>query len=136
MGSGGGNRSSGISFSKPRPSKQPGRGAGAGGEAGSGKGGTGSISDTCDLAFETDLAGVIGTVTSALEAGTSLQVAIVQQKGFPTVVCRTSAGEIAGALANVEDLAQLISCIQRGNRYTATVRDSGPTYCTVFVVRD
>lgn len=136
MGSGGGSRSSGSS-SRARPSRQPhgrpGRTSGSGG--GGGSGGESGGSDQCDLAFETDLAAVNTSVTGNLEVGDSLSVGLLEQQGFPTVVCRTNSGELVGSLANVEDLAQLIACIQQGNRYAATIRDLGSTYCTVFVER-
>ena len=139
MGSGGGSRSSGTTFSKPRPSKQPagppGRGSGGGGAGGGGGGSGGGGQDQCDLTFETDLAAVNSTAADKLSVGDELSVVLVDQQGFPTVVCRTSSGELVGSLANVEDLALLIGCIQGGNHYNAIVRDVGSTYCTVFVER-
>jgi hypothetical protein len=133
MGSGGGSRSSGITFSKPRPSKQPKGSSGGGGSGAGGGGGGGGEGGSCDLNFEVDLAGVNGSIAGSLEIGAELNVAIVQQNNFPTVVCRTSVQEVVGSLANVEDLAELIACMQAGHTYAATVRDVGPTYCSVFI---
>lgn len=109
------------------------RGSGSGGASGGAGGGGGS--DECDLAFETDLAAVNAQVTGGLSPGDELSVVLVEQHGFPSVACRTDSGEVVGSLANVEDLAQLIGCMQQGNVYIATIRDVGPTYCTVFVER-
>jgi hypothetical protein len=130
MGSGGGSRGSGPTVGRPRTSRQPKGRPGSGGGGGSFEGGS-----DCDLSFETDLAGVNSAVAGGLGVGDILSVALVEQHGFPTVVCRTSSGQIVGSLANVEDLAQLISCMQQGHSYTATIRDVGATHCTVYVER-
>ena len=134
MGSGGGGGSTGITFKKPRPCKQPGRpkGGGGGGSGGGGDSGPGG-GDACYLTFETDLAAVDPGVASTLVTGASLSVSIVTQGNYQTVVCLTNDGQRVGALANVEDLAQLIACMRAGHHYTAEVRRVGRTYCTVFV---
>ena len=72
-------------------------------------------------------------MASTLETGTSLSVSIVTQGTYETVVCLTSDGRRVGALANVEDLAQLIACMRARHQYMAEVRRVGRTYCTVFV---
>jgi hypothetical protein len=67
--------------------------------------------------------------------GDELPVILIKQGTFDVAVCRTDAGEVVGSLANVEDLATLISCIKQGVRYAGTVMGIGKTYCTVFVER-
>lgn len=132
MGSGGGGGSTGITFKKPRRSRQPGHGKGGGGGGQGGGGGRGG-GDVCYLSFETNLAAVDPAVTSSLEGGESLTVGMIDQAGYPAVICRTRDGRRVGSLANVEDLAQLIACIRAGHEYVAEVRDVGRTHCTVFV---
>ena len=136
MGSGGGGGSTGITFKKPRLSKQPGRKKGGGG--GGGGGGDGDDpggDDVCHLSFETDLAAVDPEVAETLEQGETLTVGLMEQAGYPAVVCRTNDGRRVGSLANVEDLAQLIACMRAGHRYQAEIRRVAKTFCSVFVER-
>jgi len=129
VGSGGGRSSVGITTKKSRPSKQPGRGGGAGG------GGDSSGGEDCDISFETDLASVDPAVAPGISVGDDLQVTLIKQGNFDVAVCRTEDGRVAGSLANIEDLARLVSCIRAGASYVAIVRNSGDTFCTVYVER-
>lgn len=122
MGSGGGRSSSGITTRRPR------QGGGGGG------GGGGPLGDDCNIAFEADLASVNGAAAQALNIGDLLDVALIKQGAFDVAICRKRDDQApVGSLANVEDLAQLIACLSGGRRYSAEVRDAGPTFCTVFV---
>ena len=136
MGSGGGGGSGGPSGGdrKPRRSKQPPERFGGGGIAGVGSGGgEGGVPDECQLSFETDLTGVDPEVLANLEVGDELTVVLHKEGRYLSAVCRNGAGRIAGSLANVEDLATLVSCLQRQFRYIAHVRSVGERFCTVLV---
>jgi len=140
MGSGGGGGGGGGSGEgrKPRRSKQPPARFTDGVIAGSGQGGGGGSSggvlpEECQISFETDLSGVDPEVLANVEEGDELTVVLHREGRYLSAICRNGAGHIAGSLANVEDLAGLIACLQRNHRYVAHVRDVGERYCTVLV---
>lgn len=68
-----------------------------------------------------------------LEVGDELTVVLHREGRYLSAICRNGAGRVAGALSNVEDLATLVSCLQRSHRYVAHVRALGERYCTVLV---
>lgn len=137
MGSGGGGGNGSSGSRPPRRSKQPperftGGVIPGGGVGGSGAGG-GGLPAECQLVFETDLSGVDPEVLATIEVGDELTVVLHREGRYLSAVCRNGAGRIAGSLANIEDLATLISCLQGNHRYVAYVREVGEHNCTVLV---
>lgn len=86
---------------------------GAGGDGGS------QGADPCVLVEETVLNSPVPAIVSTLKAGDILSVDL--QKGPPVrVVIRTTTGKIAGAITGAK-LPQIITCIDAGVEYAATV---------------
>jgi hypothetical protein len=96
---------------------------------------TRNLADPCDLQFRVDLVGVISEISRKLSAGDVLEVALVTRDSTRSVVCRLMPDNVVGTLAAFRGLAQLISCIERGNVYVAHVETASPVRCSVMVVR-
>ena len=91
--------------------------------------------DPCNIKIATNLQGARASVLSGLKVGVKLSVALRQER-FVSVVCEVPwTGDIAGSLAAVEGLAQLIDCIKAGHVYEATVAEIEGGNCTVLVER-
>lgn len=91
--------------------------------------------DTCDLQFELDLVGLQPDVSRRLVQGDMLSVVLLPMGQIDSVVCRTSDGQIVGALSAFRGLAQLIACIKKGVKYEAFVVTASTTRCAVEVAR-
>lgn len=80
--------------------------------------------------------GVRPEVAVGLTVGSRLTVAIEVRGSARSVVCKTSSGEVAGALAAFRGLAQLINCLDGGTSFGATVQAASSTQCNVLVRRN
>ncbi len=127
MGSGGGSGGT-----PSRPLKKP-RAGQSGGGSGGGGGGGGSGGDRCNFSFPADLSAVDPTVLAGVSVDDELVVALIRRHGFDVAVCQRADGEVAGAISNIEDLADLISCLLSGSEYGAVVQEVGRTHCSVHV---
>ena len=131
MGSGGGG-SGGSEPSGAGPSRPRSRRGGRAGGGGGGSSGTGQ----CDFNFEVDLSAVDSEVLVTVAVGDALSLGIERRGKFEAVVCRTSNGSIAGTLANIGVLAELLACLHSHVPYRATILALGSGFCTVFVEND
>ena len=82
-------------------------------------GGGGPDGPNCDLRFRTQLASPVAAVVGGLVAGGDLVIELEDAGGVQVIVAKTTAGAIAGSI--VDNVGQLIRCIQRGNTYGATI---------------
>lgn len=90
----------------------------SGGGRPEGGGSPGGVIISCqDLAFETNIASPDEKVVSSLTVGAELDVVLADGK-TPLVIARFD-GSVAGSI--VENLADLIRCLQFGNTYAAAV---------------
>ncbi|WP_162560743.1 hypothetical protein [Methylobacterium durans] len=65
-----------------------------------------------------------------------LDVILHRDEAFETAVCRTRpTADIAGSLAGIEGLDQLLGCLRAGHRYEARVMEVDRTRCRVLVER-
>ncbi|MEE8627059.1 MULTISPECIES: hypothetical protein [Methylobacterium] len=65
-----------------------------------------------------------------------LDVILHRDDAFETAVCRTRpTAQIAGSLAGIEGLDQLLGCLRAGHRYEARVIEVDRTRCHVLVER-
>lgn len=95
-----------------------------------------NLADPCDIMVRVDLVGVRSEVSQTLTVGDTLDVVLVARDSIKSVVCRKgSVGEIVGTLAAFRGLAQLISCIDAGEVFTAHVEAASAVRCSVVVVR-
>lgn len=99
--SGNGNRTSGPSKT-PKPKKEE--------------------KDPCDRRFSTELISVNLKVARTLSLGDDLRVELEKQGNYETVVCKTQANEVAGALAGIQGLDTLIGCLKSRRKYVATIK--------------
>ena len=72
------------------------------------------------------------TVLNKLTVGDLLMVDIIETEGRRSLVARTDAGEIAGAITS-DSLRDLIRCINEGNSYQAKVIELDGGLCRVEV---
>ncbi len=91
--------------------------------------------DECDLRFRTDLMGIRTAIAARIRPGDILNVALRRKEGMRSVVCQTDARDVVGALSAFPGLAQLIGCMEKGEKYAALVEKSNARSCTVFVWR-
>jgi len=89
----------------------------------------------CGFDFEIDLVGVRADAAAQLTVGQSLMVRLDQSGGYSLVVCAMAdSGQVVGSLANFLGLGALISCLQRGIHYQATVVAATSASCRVRVL--
>lgn len=93
------------------------------------------VGDGCDLKFTTDLVGVRSDVSSRLEFGDQLDVTIRRVGEIRSAVCVTATGEVVGTLAAFVGLARLLTCMENGAIYFASVQVTSATRCSVEVSR-
>jgi hypothetical protein len=94
-----GNNNSGGQTPPPEKKKQP-KGA--------------DPEDRCELAFDVDLSAVRLQPLRALQIGTLLDVSLVEEGNFESVVCRRQAErDVVGTLAAFEGLDDLITVLDR-----------------------
>lgn len=96
-------------------------------------GGGGPDGTDCNLDFRTQLASPVAAVIGALAVDEVLPIDLEDSGGVRVVVARTAAGSIAGSI--VDNVGQLLRCIQKGNTYEATVQSVSGGAVTVGVAR-
>lgn len=96
-------------------------------------GGGGPDSVNCDLRFRTQLASPVAAVVAGLVAGGDLVIDLEDSGGVQVIVAKTTAGAIAGSI--VDNVGQLIRCIQQGNTYAATIDAVAGGAVTIDVAR-
>ncbi|WP_332119866.1 hypothetical protein [Azorhizobium caulinodans] len=85
--------------------------------------------DACDLMIDVDLEGVRSTTLNAVNVGDSLNV-VMDPAGL-SAICSTLDGGVLGALSAFPGIAQLMSCLRRGERYLVSVTAKGAGHCHV-----
>ena len=95
----------------------------------------GPNSSDCDFRFRIDLMGVRSANARNVRSGDLLEVVLLRDGEMRSGVCQTVLEEVVGALSAFPGLAQLIRCIEDGEKYTAFVERSTAQSCTVFVSR-
>ena len=93
----------------------------------------GASSDPCDFDLEIDLVGLQPSTAASLRSGDLLIVDLAPMPPAVSVVCRTSAGDVVGALSAFLGLTQMIACLRKGVDYRAMVISASSTRCTVVV---
>jgi hypothetical protein len=111
------------------PSRAPSLPSGSGGP-------TSAASRECQQDFEAPLIGLKAEALVKCMPGSSLNVELIQQGEFVTVVCRIPASdEIVGSLAAFRGIRELIQCLEKGFEYVAKITALSPTQVDVHVRR-
>lgn len=101
------------------------------GSGGGGNGGGGNPAKDCQtLSINTHLSSPDPVVIAKLKPGDILEIVLTPPRG--PVQAITSAGEIAGAILNM-DIDSLIQCISDGHDYHAKVLDIKGGNCQILI---
>lgn len=87
--------------------------------------------DSCDLQIDADLEGIRPDGIKGLNVGDELQVVIMPEAHFKSIVCVRSEGQIVGALSAFTSLTRLMRCLEKGVDYQVLVTEVGKASCHV-----